>query len=127
MVSCKGSAASFPHTFLSEFNLQTADKRREAEDAMRRLPIISSMVTSAREKTDRAESILGSAASESKAARSAAGDAKEITMGIQQVRTGSGAVAGREGFGRENHGRTGGGWQLYGGPDVLTWADIWLQ
>lgn len=94
---------------------------------MRRLPIISSMVTSAREKTDRAESILGSAASESKAARSAAGDAKEITMGIQQVRTGSSAVAGREGFGRENHGRTGGGWQLYGGPDVLTWADIWLQ
>ncbi|NXQ84474.1 LAMC2 protein, partial [Nyctibius grandis] len=69
---------------LREFNLQADDKRREAEDAMRRLPIISSMVTSAREKTDRAEAILGSAASESKAANSAAGEAKEITMGIQQ-------------------------------------------
>ncbi|KAM9009328.1 laminin subunit gamma-2 [Ara ararauna] len=69
---------------LREFNLQAADKRREAEDAMRRLPIISSMVTSAREKTDRAESILASAASESKVARRAAGEAKEITMGIQQ-------------------------------------------
>uniref|UniRef100_A0A672UV93 Laminin subunit gamma 2 n=1 Tax=Strigops habroptila TaxID=2489341 RepID=A0A672UV93_STRHB len=69
---------------LREFNLQAADKRREAEDAMRRLPVISSMVTSAREKTDRAESILGSAASESKAASSAAAEAKEITMGIQQ-------------------------------------------
>ncbi|KFR14672.1 Laminin subunit gamma-2, partial [Opisthocomus hoazin] len=69
---------------LREFNLQADDKRREAEDAMRRLPIISSMVASAREKTDRAEAILGSAASESKAASSMAGEAKEITVGIQQ-------------------------------------------
>uniref|UniRef100_A0A8B9C7D5 Laminin subunit gamma 1 n=1 Tax=Anser brachyrhynchus TaxID=132585 RepID=A0A8B9C7D5_9AVES len=72
---------------LREFNLQADDKRREAEDAMRRLPIISSMVASAREKTDRAESILGNAASESKAASSIAGEAKEITMGIQQELT----------------------------------------
>ncbi|NXG63635.1 LAMC2 protein, partial [Hemiprocne comata] len=69
---------------LREFNLQADDKRREAEDAMRRLPIISTMVASAREKTDRAEAILGSAASESKAASSAAGEAKDITMEIQQ-------------------------------------------
>ncbi|NXP08252.1 LAMC2 protein, partial [Thinocorus orbignyianus] len=69
---------------LREFNLQADDKRREAEDAMRRLPIISSMVASAKEKTDRAEAILGSAATESKAANSMAGEAKEITMGIQQ-------------------------------------------
>uniref|UniRef100_A0A8C3J4T2 Laminin subunit gamma 2 n=1 Tax=Calidris pygmaea TaxID=425635 RepID=A0A8C3J4T2_9CHAR len=69
---------------LREFNLQADDKRREAEDAMRRLPIISSMVASAKEKTDRAETILGSAASESKAANSVAEEAKEITMGIQQ-------------------------------------------
>ncbi|NXF46855.1 LAMC2 protein, partial [Oceanites oceanicus] len=69
---------------LREFNLQADDKRREAEDAMRRLMIISSMVASAMEKTDRAEAILGSATSESKAASSAAGEAKEITMGIQQ-------------------------------------------
>ncbi|XP_009953426.1 PREDICTED: laminin subunit gamma-2 [Leptosomus discolor] len=69
---------------LREFNLQADDKRREAEDAMRKLPIISSMVASAREKTDQAEAILGKATSESKAASSAAGEAKEITMGIQQ-------------------------------------------
>ncbi|NXD87511.1 LAMC2 protein, partial [Halcyon senegalensis] len=69
---------------LQGFNLQADDKRREAEDAMRRLPIISSMVASAREKTDRAEGILGSAASESKAASSKAEEAKEITMGIQE-------------------------------------------
>ncbi|PKU37195.1 laminin subunit gamma-2 [Limosa lapponica baueri] len=69
---------------LREFNLQADDKRREAEDAMRRLPIISSMVASAKEKTDRAETILGNAASESKAANSVAEEAKEITMGIQQ-------------------------------------------
>ncbi|KAF1595985.1 UNVERIFIED_CONTAM: Laminin subunit gamma-2, partial [Eudyptes robustus] len=69
---------------LREFNLQADDKRREAEDAMKRLSIISSMVASAREKTDRAEAILGSAASKSKAASSAAREAKEITMGIQQ-------------------------------------------
>ncbi|NXA11943.1 LAMC2 protein, partial [Sapayoa aenigma] len=77
-------AASFLPVFLPEFNLQAGDKRREAEDAMRRLPIITSMVSSAREKTDRAEAILGSAASESKAASSAAGEAKEITTGIQE-------------------------------------------
>ncbi|XP_009074937.1 PREDICTED: laminin subunit gamma-2, partial [Acanthisitta chloris] len=69
---------------LKEFNLQAGDKRREAEDAMRRLPIISSMVTSAREKTDRAETTLGNAASQSKAASSTVGKAKEITTGIQQ-------------------------------------------
>ncbi|NXY21854.1 LAMC2 protein, partial [Atrichornis clamosus] len=69
---------------LKEFNLQAGNKRREAEDAMRRLPMISSMVTSAREKTDRAEGTLGSAASQSKAASSAAGEAKEITTGIQE-------------------------------------------
>ncbi|NXJ28826.1 LAMC2 protein, partial [Dicrurus megarhynchus] len=69
---------------LKEFNLQAGDKRREAKDAMRRLPIISSMVTSAREKTDRAEGILGSAASESKAASSVVGEVKEITTGIQE-------------------------------------------
>ncbi|NXE93168.1 LAMC2 protein, partial [Menura novaehollandiae] len=69
---------------LKEFNLQAGDKRREAEDAMRRLPMISSMVTSAREKTDRAERILGSATSESKAASSTAGEAKEITTAIQE-------------------------------------------
>ncbi|NWX21146.1 LAMC2 protein, partial [Aegotheles bennettii] len=69
---------------LREFNLQADDKRREAEDAMRRLPVITSMVTSAKEKTDRAEVILGNAASESKVASSTAGKAKEITMGIQE-------------------------------------------
>ncbi|NWV35449.1 LAMC2 protein, partial [Grantiella picta] len=69
---------------LKEFNLQTGDRRREATDAMRRLPIINSMVTSAREKTDQAEGILGNAASESEAASSAAGEAKDITTGIQE-------------------------------------------
>ncbi|NXG78682.1 LAMC2 protein, partial [Baryphthengus martii] len=69
---------------LQGFNLQADDKRKEAEDAMRRLSIISSMVASAQEKTDRAEAILGSAASESKAASSTAEEAKEIALGIQQ-------------------------------------------
>lgn len=79
---------------------------------MKRLPIISSMVASAREKTDRAEAILGSAASESKAASNMAGEAKEISMGIQQVRASPAAIAGRKGFGRENQGRRRDGWQL---------------
>uniref|UniRef100_A0A8D2NA49 Laminin subunit gamma 2 n=1 Tax=Zonotrichia albicollis TaxID=44394 RepID=A0A8D2NA49_ZONAL len=50
---------------LKEFNLQADDKRRQAKDAMRRLPIISSMVTTAREKTDQAKGIVGRAASDS--------------------------------------------------------------
>ncbi|NXP62747.1 LAMC2 protein, partial [Chloropsis cyanopogon] len=69
---------------LKEFNLQADDKRREAKAAMRRLPIISSMVTSAREKTDRATGIVGSAASESKAGSSMVEEVKEITTGIQE-------------------------------------------
>ncbi|NXT10478.1 LAMC2 protein, partial [Prunella fulvescens] len=69
---------------LKEFNLQADDKRREAKDAMRRLPIISSMVTTAREKTDRAKGIVGSAAAESKAGSSVAEEVKEITTGIQE-------------------------------------------
>ncbi|NWZ38494.1 LAMC2 protein, partial [Brachypodius atriceps] len=69
---------------LKEFNLQADDKRREAKDAMSRLPIISSMVTSAREKTDRAKGIVDSAASESKAGSSMVEEAKEITTGIQE-------------------------------------------
>uniref|UniRef100_H0Z0K4 Laminin subunit gamma 2 n=1 Tax=Taeniopygia guttata TaxID=59729 RepID=H0Z0K4_TAEGU len=69
---------------LKEFNLQADDKRREAKDAMRRLPIISSMVTTAREKSDRAKGIVGSAASESKAGSSMAEEVKEITTGIQE-------------------------------------------
>ncbi|NXI30726.1 LAMC2 protein, partial [Sterrhoptilus dennistouni] len=69
---------------LKEFNLQADDKRREARDAMRRLPIISSMVSSAREKTDRAKGIVDSAASESKAGSSMVEEANEITTGIQE-------------------------------------------
>ncbi|NWV66602.1 LAMC2 protein, partial [Malurus elegans] len=69
---------------LKEFHLQTGDKRREAADAMRRLPIISSMVTRTRERTERAQGILGSTNSESKAAGSAAGEAKEIATAIQK-------------------------------------------
>ncbi|XP_054142060.1 laminin subunit gamma-2 [Melozone crissalis] len=69
---------------LKEFNLQADDKRRQAKDAMRRLPIISSMVTTAREKTDQAKGIVGRAASESKAGSSVAEEVKEITKGIQE-------------------------------------------
>nr|XP_009670977.1 PREDICTED: laminin subunit gamma-2 [Struthio camelus australis] len=70
---------------LRGFNVQADDKRREAEEAMRRLPIISNMVSSAKDKTDRAEAVLGNAASESKTASSNAAEAKEITSGIQQA------------------------------------------
>ncbi|NXD40462.1 LAMC2 protein, partial [Copsychus sechellarum] len=69
---------------LKEFNLQAEDKRREAQDAMRRLPIISSMVTTATEKTDRAKGIVDSAASESKAGSGVVEVVKEITTGIQE-------------------------------------------
>ncbi|NXO66631.1 LAMC2 protein, partial [Phainopepla nitens] len=69
---------------LKEFNLQADDKRREAKDAMRRLPIISSMVTTAREKTDQAKGIVDRAASESKAGSSMVEEVKEITTGIQE-------------------------------------------
>ncbi|NXO00628.1 LAMC2 protein, partial [Rhinopomastus cyanomelas] len=63
---------------------QVDGKRQEAEEAMRRLSVVSRTVASAREKTSRAEAVLGSATSESKAAGSAAGRAKDIAVGIQQ-------------------------------------------
>uniref|UniRef100_A0A8D0GBE9 Laminin subunit gamma 2 n=1 Tax=Sphenodon punctatus TaxID=8508 RepID=A0A8D0GBE9_SPHPU len=69
---------------LQGFNLQVDDKQKEAEDAMRRLSLISSMVSSADKKTRRAEGALGSAATEAKKARSTAGEAKDIASGIRQ-------------------------------------------
>uniref|UniRef100_A0A8C3HQN1 Laminin subunit gamma 2 n=1 Tax=Chrysemys picta bellii TaxID=8478 RepID=A0A8C3HQN1_CHRPI len=69
---------------LRGFHLQVDGRRREAEEAMRRLPLISNMVTNANDKTGRAEGALGSAATDAKTARSMAGEAKEITGSIQQ-------------------------------------------
>ncbi|XP_067391238.1 laminin subunit gamma-2 isoform X2 [Emydura macquarii macquarii] len=69
---------------LRGFHLQVDDRRKEAEDVMRRLPLISNMVMNANEKTRQAEGALGSAATDAKTARSMAGEAKEITSGIQQ-------------------------------------------
>ncbi|KAG6930808.1 laminin subunit gamma 2 [Chelydra serpentina] len=69
---------------LKGFHLQVDGRRREAEEAMRRLPLINNMVTNANDKTRRAEGALGSAATDAKTARSMAIEAKEITGGIQQ-------------------------------------------
>lgn len=77
------------------FHLQVDDRRKEAEDVMRRLPLISNMVMNANEKTRRAEGALGSAATDAKTARSMAGEAKEITSGIQQVRGSLGSFISR--------------------------------
>ncbi|XP_074858922.1 laminin subunit gamma-2 [Carettochelys insculpta] len=72
---------------LRDFHLQVDGRRREAEEAMRRLPLISSMVKNAGDKTSRAEGALGSAATNAKTARGMASDAKELTAGIQQELT----------------------------------------
>lgn len=77
-----------------EFDLQVGSKREEAENAMRRLPLISNMVTSANEKTRRAEDALGTAVAEGEAARKAALEAKEIAGGIAQVKRISFRLAG---------------------------------
>ncbi|XP_077188729.1 laminin subunit gamma-2 isoform X2 [Paroedura picta] len=69
---------------LREFNLQVGNKQMEAEGAMRKLPHISNMVTSANEKTRQAEEALGTAATEAEEARRMAGEAKEIAVGIDQ-------------------------------------------
>lgn len=69
---------------LRGFHLQVDGRRREAEEAMRRLPLIKSMVKNAGDKTEQAESALGSAATNAQTARRMAGEAKELTSGIQQ-------------------------------------------
>ncbi|XP_066480634.1 laminin subunit gamma-2 [Tiliqua scincoides] len=69
---------------LREFDLRVGSKQKEAESAMRRLPLISNMVVNANEKTRRAEDALGTAVAEGEAARKAALEAKEIAGGIAQ-------------------------------------------
>lgn len=68
-----------------EFDLQVGNKQLEATEAMQRLPVISSTVASANEKTRRAEAALGAAVTEAEAARRMAGEAKEMAGGINQV------------------------------------------
>nr|XP_034979554.1 laminin subunit gamma-2 [Zootoca vivipara] len=69
---------------LKGFDLQVGNKRKEAEDAMQRLPFISNMVTRASEKTSIAEAALGTATTEAEAALRMAGEAKEIAGNIEQ-------------------------------------------
>ncbi|XP_038613826.1 laminin subunit gamma-2 [Tachyglossus aculeatus] len=69
---------------LREFDLQVGDKKKEAEDAMRRLPIISQKVAAANSQTGQAEGALGSAASDASLAKSMADETLMITSSIEQ-------------------------------------------
>nr|XP_051697376.1 laminin subunit gamma-2 isoform X2 [Oryctolagus cuniculus] len=69
---------------LREFDLQVGDRKAEAEEAMSRLPSISRKVAEASDKSGQAEAALQSAAADTQRARSAAGEALQITRGIER-------------------------------------------
>ncbi|XP_028937151.1 laminin subunit gamma-2 [Ornithorhynchus anatinus] len=69
---------------LREFDLQVGDKKKEAEDAMRRLPIISQKVTAANRQTEQAEGALGGAASDASLAKKMADETLAITSNVEQ-------------------------------------------
>ncbi|XP_010638850.1 laminin subunit gamma-2 [Fukomys damarensis] len=69
---------------LREFDLQVEDRKAEAEEAMKRLSYISQKVVDASNKMEQAEGALGSAAADAQRAKSAAGEALEISGTIEQ-------------------------------------------
>ncbi|XP_012969728.3 laminin subunit gamma-2 isoform X2 [Mesocricetus auratus] len=69
---------------LREFDLQVEDRKGEAEEAMKRLSLISQKVADASDKTQQAEAALGSATADTQRAKNAAREALEITSEIEQ-------------------------------------------
>lgn len=69
---------------LREFDLQVEDRKAEAEEAMKRLSYISQKVADASDKTQQAETALGSATADTQRAKNAATEALEITSEIEQ-------------------------------------------
>ncbi|KAF4018642.1 hypothetical protein G4228_010088 [Cervus hanglu yarkandensis] len=69
---------------LREFDLQVEDRKAEAEEAMKRLSYISQKVVDASDKTRRAETALGGAATDAQRAKTAAGEALKIAGKIEQ-------------------------------------------
>lgn len=77
--------------FISEFDLQVEDRKAEAEEAMKRLSYISQKVAEASDKTQRAETALGGAATDAQRAKHTAREALGITGKMEQVRRNQGA------------------------------------
>ena len=69
---------------LREFDLQVEDRKAEAEEAMKRLSSISQKVADASDKTQQAETALGSATADTQRAKNAAREALEISSEIEQ-------------------------------------------
>lgn len=72
--------------FILEFDLQVEDRKAEAEEAMKRLSSISQKVADASDKTQQAETALGSATADTQRAKNAAREALEISSEIEQVK-----------------------------------------
>ncbi|XP_055963971.1 laminin subunit gamma-2 [Sorex fumeus] len=69
---------------LREFDLQVGDKRAEAEEALRRLPLISQTVAAASDRTEQAEVALAGAVTDTQRAKLAATEALEIAGRMEQ-------------------------------------------
>lgn len=69
---------------LREFDLQVEDKRAEAEDAMKRLSLISRKVVEASDKSEQAAAALGGAVTDTQRAKQAATEALQIAGKMEQ-------------------------------------------
>uniref|UniRef100_A0A8C2HI91 Laminin, gamma 1 n=1 Tax=Cyprinus carpio TaxID=7962 RepID=A0A8C2HI91_CYPCA len=72
---------------LKDFDKRVNDNRTAAEDAIRRIPEINATINEANEKTRRAESALGNAATDAKEAKTKAEEAEKIAKDVQKVHT----------------------------------------
>uniref|UniRef100_A0A9J8BF91 Laminin, gamma 1 n=1 Tax=Cyprinus carpio carpio TaxID=630221 RepID=A0A9J8BF91_CYPCA len=70
---------------LKDFDKRVNDNRTAAEDAIRRIPEINATINEANEKTRRAESALGNAATDAKEAKTKAEEAEKIAKDVQKV------------------------------------------
>lgn len=68
-----------------EFDLQVENKRAEAEDAMKKLSLISRKVVAASDKSEQAAAALGGAVSDTQRAKQAATEALQIAGKMEQV------------------------------------------
>uniref|UniRef100_A0A673BD85 Laminin subunit gamma-1 n=1 Tax=Sphaeramia orbicularis TaxID=375764 RepID=A0A673BD85_9TELE len=69
---------------LRDFDKRVNDNKTAAEDAMRKIPIISATIMAANEKTKQAEAALGNAAADAKEAKKKAEDAEKIASNVQK-------------------------------------------
>lgn len=69
----------------SDFDKRVNDNKTAAEEAMKKIPSISAVITAANNKTGQAEAALGNAAADAREAKAKAEEAERIASNVQKV------------------------------------------